>query len=127
MQDLSTLINRPHASSCNLDQMPVRIAEIDALATALPRALLFHCYAILLQPCFPICQLRSWYRERDVKLAVAVMRRLHMARCSLLEQQQNLTLAGLHRAAALSEIGDHMEPKDLFVEPNGIRYVVNVK
>src|SRR5439155_24025079 len=44
------LINRPDARCRDLDQMPVRIAKIEALPAHFPRALLFHGNFILRQP-----------------------------------------------------------------------------
>ena len=52
-----------------------------------------------------------------MKLAIAVVRRFDLARAALLEQQQDLAIAGLHTAAALSEFTDNAEPENSLVEP----------
>src|SRR5437588_10272979 len=96
--------------------MAVRIPKVDALATQLPRALLFHRDSVLSQPCFPTHQLRSRNRKGDMKLAVAVVWRLDRARTALFEYQQHLALPSLHCAAALSEIADDPKPENLFVK-----------
>jgi len=54
--------------------MPVWVPKIDALAAQLPGALLFHRDAVFRQPGLPCRQLRDGNREREMKLAVAVVR-----------------------------------------------------
>src|ERR1700722_13574148 len=107
--------------------MAVRVPKVKALATTLPRALLFHRDFVLRQPRFPVRQLRSGNREGDMKLAAAVMRRLDLKRTTLLKQQQDLPIAGLHRAAAFSEIADDAKPEDPFVKSNGNSHILDVQ
>src|SRR5579859_3101911 len=109
-------IDGPDAGGGDFYEMPVRIPEVDALTTQLPRALLFHCDPVLFQPCFPIGQFQSRNRERNMKLAVAIVRRWGQARTTFLKQQQHLAIAGLHGAAALSEIADNRKPKNPLVK-----------
>ena len=54
--------------------MPVWIPKLEAVAAKPPRALLFHRDSVFLQPSFPTLQLRGSDREREMKLAVAVVR-----------------------------------------------------
>jgi hypothetical protein len=59
--------------------MPVWIAKIKALASQLPPAFLFDRDSIFRQPVFPPRQFLGTNREREMKLAIAVVRRLDCA------------------------------------------------
>src|SRR5206468_584814 len=72
-------INRPHARRSNLDQMPVWVAEIEALSTCLPPALLFHNDSVLREPRFPPRQFVHCNGEREMKFTIAVVRRRRCA------------------------------------------------
>ena len=61
-------------------KVPVWIAKVEAAAAALPHALLFHRDAVFRQPSFPVRQVGGGNRERDMKLAVPVVRRLDKSR-----------------------------------------------
>jgi hypothetical protein len=62
-----------------------------------------------------------------MKLAVAVVRRLYFAGAALLKQQQDLVIAGLHRAPTFSEIADDAEPEDLLVKSRGAGHIIDVQ
>src|SRR5208282_5197460 len=103
----------------DLDEMPVWIAEVDALATQLPGTFLFHCYLVFRQPCFPVRERLGTNRKGEMQLAVAIVRRLHFTRGALLEQQQDLPATDFHGTAAFAEIANDPEAKDLLVELRG--------
>jgi hypothetical protein len=65
--------------------MPVRIPKINALAAQLPRAPLFYDNSVLRQPGLPTRQLLSRNSKCDMKLAIAIVRRLNGARAALFE------------------------------------------
>jgi len=65
--------------------------------------------------------------EGEMKLAVAVVRRLDRARTALLEQQQDLAVACFHCAAALSEIADDAKTEDLIVKLSGKDHIIDVQ
>src|SRR5271167_4473753 len=73
-------INRPDAWGSDLDQMPVRVAKIDASAPQLPRTFLFYRDSVFRQPGLPARQFIGPDREREMQLTVAIVRRLHCAR-----------------------------------------------
>jgi len=70
----NTLIDRPDTGRGNFQQMPVGIAKVYALATQIPRALLFDSDSILFKPCFPPRQFGSRNREGDVQFAISIVR-----------------------------------------------------
>src|ERR1019366_6002622 len=91
--------------------MPVWIPKIQALAAPLPRALLSHGDPVLPQPVLPTREFRGSDREREMKLAVAVVRRRRVTRAALLKQQQYPAVPGFHRTATLPEIADSLKPE----------------
>src|ERR1022692_1347464 len=82
--DRTALIDRPD-TRCWQTSMPVRIAKMQALATQLPRALLFHRAPVFRQPRFPTRQLRGGHRERQTEPPGAAGRGLEFPRSALLE------------------------------------------
>jgi hypothetical protein len=80
-----TSIDRPDTGGGDFNEVSVRISKIDALATQLPRTLLFNRDSVFCQPCFPSPQLRSRNCESDMQLSVSVVRRLDRARTALFE------------------------------------------
>src|SRR6516164_672768 len=81
----SLLVHRPGAGSGKLEQMAVRVTKVKAAATQFPRALLLHRDPSLLKPRLPVRQFTGWDCEREVQLAIAVVRRRNCARGTLLE------------------------------------------
>src|SRR5580700_3553454 len=78
-------VNRPYARRGDLNQVPVRIAKVEAGASLFPRALLLHGNPVFREPIFPAGQLRSRDGKREMELAVAVVRRGNGSRAALLE------------------------------------------
>src|SRR6516162_9867667 len=62
-----------------------------------------------------------------MQLAVPVVRRFDRQRRSLLEKQQHLTYARLHRATTLAEFADDAKAKGLAVETHSARNIVYVQ
>ena len=80
----AALIDRPDARCSDLDQMPVWIAKVDTLATQFPRAFLFHHDSVFREPIFPDRQLLGWDRKREMKFAIAIVRRLGSNRATFM-------------------------------------------
>ena len=95
-----TLIPRPQSGRRQLEKMPVRIAEIDALAAARPFGAAFDGDVLDLEPLLPSRKLIGRDRKGDMHRPVAVMRRDGTAG----------KLHGLERAAAQEEGSTQREP-----------------
>src|SRR5436305_3783402 len=96
--------------------MPVGIAKVETRATQLPLAFLFDQNPVLRQPQFPIRQLRRFDRKSNMQFTVTVMLRRDIKRATLLEKQQNLSLAGFHRATPFPKVTDNLKCKNSFVK-----------
>src|SRR4029077_12923042 len=107
--------------------MEVRVSKVKAPASQFPRALLFHCDSSCLEPRFPVGQFGGRDSEGEMQFALPVMRRLSLARSSLLEQQQHLMCTCLHGATTLAKLADDAEPKSLLVEANRAREIAHVQ
>src|SRR6267142_4935440 len=79
------LVHRPGAGRGKLEQVAVRITKVKATATQFPRALLLHRDTSLLKPRLPVGQFTGWDCEREVQLAISVVRRRNCSRSTLLE------------------------------------------
>jgi len=66
---------RPQARCRQFQQVPVRVAEIDADAAARPVRAAFDCDAEIVQACLPGRQFVGCDRERDMVRPAAVMGR----------------------------------------------------
>src|SRR5580692_8262266 len=99
-------IHRPDPWCGEFDQMSIGVSEVETPATQVPYPLFFHFDSLRLEPLLPVCQFGGGNSERDVQFAFSVVRRLSGARSALLEQQQHLALASVHRASPI-ELGNH--------------------
>ncbi len=113
--DPKQLIDRPDTRRGDFYQVPVRIPNVDALATQLPPALLFHRGFVLFQPRFPASEFGSRHRERNMK---ARHRRHAEMGLGAKHLKQHLAVAGLHSAATVSEIADNAKSEDPLVKPS---------
>src|SRR5260370_36912678 len=84
--------------------MAVRVTKVKAGATQFPRALLLHSDTSLIKPRLPVGQFTGRDCERELQLAIAVVRRRNCARSTLLEQYQHWLSTRLHIATAIADI-----------------------
>jgi hypothetical protein len=92
--------------------MPVWISKIQALAAKSPSALLFDRDSVLRQPSFPNRKFRGGNGERDMKLAIAIMRRSRLPVCI---------------AHPRSEMADDRKPKHFLVKAGRICNIIHIK
>src|SRR5262249_13694013 len=102
-----TSIDRPQARRRQLEQMPIRVAEVDAHAAAGPLGAAFDRNPMLAEPLFPVRQSLSLDGKRDVQRTVAIVRRDGTARHahsferrSAPKQQQHVLAADIIGAKA---------------------------
>jgi len=93
-------VDRPHAGSCELEEIIVRIAEINAGAAARPADTALDLDPLGVESFFPGAKVFRQDRERKVQRAAAVVRSklsegqlCDTVRCASLEQEQNASPA----------------------------------
>ena len=109
-------IDGPDARGSDFQQMAIRIAEIHALAAEVPGTFFLNGNSVLFEPFLPFWELGRGNRKRNVKFPFAVVRSRHIPGTASFEEQQDLMIAGLHRAAPFSEILDDSKTKGLLVK-----------
>src|SRR5262249_30070261 len=118
-------IGRPQSRCGELQEMAIRVAEVDAVASARPVGAALDRNAVLAQPLLPRCKLVCRDRERDVQRTVPIVRRNRTAghadgfeRRPAVEEEQHAR-TGYVIGAKTRVRSQRLEPEHVLVKARG--------
>src|SRR5215471_19047346 len=132
-QSVHALVNRPQPRRGQLEEVPVRITEVDAVPAARPTGAAFDSHPFLGEPLLPLRQCVGGNGKGHVQRSMAVVRRDRAARhahgferrAAVKQQQHTLTADIIGAKARVA--GQRIKPQHLLVETRRTVEVIDVE